>query len=113
MGKAVKAFYAKAKAGRCPCGRRIPPERLSRHGRLCGRRQCKRDYQVAYGTDRRAGKQTSLRRVVRIEPMSKYRSRAWVVLKCGHRTRRFLSQLRTSSGILQCKSCRRELGRAA
>lgn len=53
-GKFVKAFYTRGSAKKCPCGTTLKPRKLARNAKMCGKKACEAEYQLAYSRDRRA-----------------------------------------------------------
>lgn len=70
-------WLAKAKPGRCPCGRKRPEG----HERLCGRAECREKYQRLYGRDRTL---STLRRVVKRHRVEGRPLFVRLELACGH-----------------------------
>lgn len=73
----VAQWFAKAKPGRCPCGRKRPDG----NDRLCGRAACREKYQRLYGRDRTL---STLRRVVERKRVPDRPRFVRLKLECGH-----------------------------
>ena len=102
-GPNLRKLFAGAEPNEwCFCGR--PIRRRSRRPQLmCGRRECLREYMIAYRLDHPRG--SHLRRVLAVEPHPIRGNRRLILLECGHRLDLPKSLASVQSSRRACPAC--------